>query len=90
MEKGTVGAAHKGTQTGSVCPLCAAAGMQTTAYETETVAHRYDRTDQSWTRTTVAFRAGTDIAQRYGIRDLFSCMCGSVKTSGYPYMDASG
>ena len=33
---------QKGTQTGSVCPLCAAAGMQTTAYETETVAHRYD------------------------------------------------
>ena len=42
MEKGTVHPAYKGTQTGSVCPLCAAAGMQTTAYETETVAHRYD------------------------------------------------
>ena len=42
MEKGTVHPAYKGTQAGSVCPLCAAAGMQTTAYETETVAHRYD------------------------------------------------
>ena len=25
-----------------LCPLCAGSGMRTTAYETETVAHRYD------------------------------------------------